>query len=187
MRNIRRFGTILGALVIAAMSTVPVAAQNSARSNAGYVDLAAIGDLNELFEEDPAIEVNIEGALLTLVAEASRYEDPDLAEMLTNLEGIYVRGYDTRGPGFERISERTRRIGRELESDGWSTVVKVSDDEESVHMYMRSDENGVNGMVVMMVERYSDETVFLNLVGRIDPAQIGRIGSKFQIGGLDDF
>lgn len=187
MRNIRRFGAIVFALVIAGVSTAPVAAQNGVRSSEGYVDLTDLGRLDEFFDEDPVIEVNIEGALLTLVAEASRYEDPELADMLTNLEGIYVRSYATRGPGFERISDRTRLIGKELEIAGWSTVVKVSDDDESVHMYMRSDERGVSGMVVMMAERYSDETIFLNLVGEIDPAQIGRIGSKFQIGGLDDF
>lgn len=166
---------------------MPAVAQTGPRSSTGYVDLTKLGRLDDLFDEDPVIEVNIEGALLTLVAEASRYEDPELADMLTNLDGIYVRGYDTRGPGFERISERARLIGKELEIAGWSTVVKVNDDEESVHMYMRTGDRGVNGMVVIMAERYSDDTVFLNIVGDIDPAQIGRIGSKFQIGGLDDF
>lgn len=187
MRIIRLFGAALIALVITGVSTLPAVAQSGVRSSDGYVDLTRLGRLNELFDEDPVIEVNIEGALLTLVAEASRFEDPELADMLSGLDGIYVRGYETRGPGFERITERTRLIGKELEIAGWSTVVKVSDDEETVHMYMRSDDRGVSGMVVMMAERYSDETIFLNIVGEIDPAQIGRIGSKFQIGALDDF
>ena len=182
----RRFGAAVAALVIVCLSAAPAVAQSGARSSEGYVDLARLGNLDELFDDDPVVEVNIEGPLLTLVAEASRYEDPELADMLSTLDGIYVRGYETRSAGFLRIAERTRRMGRELEDAGWSTVVKVSDDEESVHMYMRADERGVNGMVVMMAEQYSDETVFLNIVGDIDPAQIGRIGSKFQIGGLDD-
>ncbi len=39
-------------------------------------------------------------------------------------------------------------------------------------------------MVVMSVEAGSDQAVFVNIVGDIDPEQIGRIGQKFQIKGM---
>jgi len=35
--------------------------------------------------------------------------------------------------------------------------------------------------VVMVLEPGEDETIFLNIVGEIDPAQIGRIGRRFDL------
>ena len=54
--------------------------QRNARSHPGYVNLERMGDLSDLFESDAVIEVNVEGALMKLVAEASRFEDPELAD-----------------------------------------------------------------------------------------------------------
>ena len=44
----------------------------------------------------------------------------------------------------------------------------------------------IAGMVVMVVSPEDDETVFVNIVGQIDPEQIGRIGRKFDIDPLDE-
>ena len=40
-------------------------------------------------------------------------------------------------------------------------------------------------MVVMVVAPGDDETVFVSIVGEIDPEQIGRLGRKFDIEPLD--
>jgi hypothetical protein len=42
----------------------------------------------------------------------------------------------------------------------------------------------IAGLVVMAVEP-GDEAAFVNIVGDIDPAQIGRLGRKFDIEPLD--
>ncbi|MGB1048446.1 MAG: DUF4252 domain-containing protein [Rhodothermales bacterium] len=55
---------------------------------------------------------------------------------------------------------------------------------ENTHFYVRLVGDGVAGMVVMSVEAGSDQAVFVNIVGDIDPEQIGRIGQKFQIKGM---
>ena len=172
---------LLGFMVTTTLS--PAAHAQSDRP--GYVDLARLGALDALFDADPVIEVNIEGALLRLVAEASRLEDEELAEMLTTLDGIYVRGYDARNARYDDIVDRMRAMGDELESDGWQTIVKVRDRSEAVFMYVMMRGEDVDGMAVMVAERGADEIVFLNIVGDIDPAQIGRIGQKFKIGDLD--
>ena len=66
-------------------------AQDDLKSDPGYVDL---DQFDGWFDEEPSIIVNIKGALLKLVAEASRYEDPELADLLHKLKAVQVRGFD---------------------------------------------------------------------------------------------
>ena len=67
-------------------------AQSSSRPS-GFVNLEELGDLDAFFDEAPVVEVNVEGGLMKLVAAASRSEDPELADLLLRLSGVYVRGY----------------------------------------------------------------------------------------------
>ena len=158
-------------------------AQEDIRRDPGYVDLDAI---EGWFNTEPKIIVNIKGALLNLVAEASRYEDPDLADLLHKLKWVQVRGFDTDWADFEEVQRRTRALAGRLESEGWDTVVHVRDDEEYVNVHVRVDRGHIAGLVVMVVSPDEDETVFVNIVGEINPEQIGRIGRKFDIDPLDD-
>mgnify|MGYP005719244871 CR=1 FL=1 len=42
------------------------------------------------------------------------------------------------------------------------------------------------GIVVLVVER-DGEAVFVNIVGEIDPEDVGRLGHNWEIHGLEDF
>ena len=152
------------------------------KDDPGYVDLDAIEDW---FEKEPSIIVNVKGALLDLVAEASRYEDPDLADLLRKLKSIQVRGYNMRWADFEEVQQQTQAFARQLESQGWDTVVRVRDHDEDVNIHVRVDDGAIAGMMVMVISPDDDETVFVSIVGQIDPEQIGRLGRKFDIEPLD--
>ena len=160
---------------------IQISYAQSARSMPGYVDLSRLGDLQAVIGSEPTIEVNVEGALLRLVAEASRAEDPDLAVMLRRLDGIYVRGFAMKPGVPARARDRARVIGAALEKDGWTTIVRINDEEEYVRMYALMDRDQIVGMVVMAIEADSDEAIFLNIVGDVDPEEIGRIGSRFRV------
>ena len=150
----------------------------------GYVDL---DQFEGWFDEEPSIIVNIKGALLRLVAEASRYEDPELADLLYKLKAVQVRGFDLSYADFRGVERRTRAFAKTLDARGWDTVVLVrDDDDEHVHVHVRVDDGVIAGMMVMVVSTDDDESVFLNIVGEINPEQIGRIGRKFDIDPLDD-
>lgn len=144
----------------------------------GYVDLAAI---ESWFQADPTIEVNVKGALLKLVAEASRYEDPELADMLRQLKAIQVRGFSMRGVARSDVERQAKAMSKRLESQGWDTVVRVWDDGDQVDMFVKVSGDVIAGMMVMVTSPDEDESIFVNIVGEINPEQIGRIGSKFNI------
>lgn len=158
-------------------------AQDAVETDPGYVDLQTI---EEWFGAEPTLEVNIRGALLELVAEASRYEDPDLYDLLNKLKAIQVRGFRLDYSDFDTVERRTADLAGRLQSEGWDTIVRVREDDERVDMYVRVHEGAIAGMMVMVVEPGSDDTVFLNIVGEINPEQIGRIGRTFDIDPLDD-
>lgn len=186
-----RISHIIIALLLigtAALSGATAANGQDTRSRPdGYVNLRDLGELDQFFPRDALMEVNVEGALMRMVESASRQEDPELADLLAQLDGVYVLGYDLASYDLDDFDALATGMGNELSRDGWTTIVRFREATENTHMYAKLAGDGVAGMVVMSVEQGSDQAVFVNIVGDIDPEQIGRIGQKFQIGGMRDF
>lgn len=180
----KRIAHLFSLLILMAMVALPVAAQRSVERSEGYVDLKALGELDRFFQRDARMEVNVEGALMRLVEAASRQEDPELADLLARLDGVFVLGYELAPHSRQDFDELATGMGDDLRADGWTLLVRFSDAVENTHMFVRMDGDSVAGMVVMSVEEGSDQAVFVNIVGEIDPEQIGRIGQKFRIGGM---
>ena len=178
----RIFSLISGLLLLGLSGAAH--AQNRLEDAPGYLDL---GVFESWFGAAPTLEVNIKGPLLRLVAEASRYDDPDLAEMLAGLQAIQVIGFPLRRSEFGDVARRAAAMADRLEAEGWDTVIRVRKEDEQVDMHVKVHDGEIAGMVVMVVQPGYDETVFLNIVGSIDPEQIGRLGRKFNIDHLEDW
>lgn len=146
----------------------------------GYVDFgAAIDDV------EATVEVYLKGSLLVIAREAVKNDDPELGELLSKIDYIHVQVFPMRGGSSEKLMERTRQVGKQLEKKGWELTVRVREDEEQVHVYMLpGKKDDIAGLVVMAVEE-GDEAVFVNIVGNINPAEIGRIGRTFHIDSMD--
>ncbi len=155
-------------------------AQDDLRSDPGYLDLALV---EQWFDSEPWLEVNIKGALLNLITEASKAEeDPELTSVLSKLRAIEVRGYRLTTSMFGEIDRRTGELARQLESQGWETVVRLREDEERVNVYVKANGNAIAGLVVMVLDPSDDDgAVFVNIVGDIDPEDVGRIGRRLNI------
>lgn len=165
----------LGLLLLLGLAT-PTLAQDRLEDDPGYLDMRQV---EGWFEVSPRYEVNVKGALLKMVAEASRYEDPELANLLSKLKAIQVRGFALRWSQFDEVVAQVETMVQGLESRGWDTVVRVREEEEHVDMYLKMDGDAIAGLAVFVVEPGDDETVFVNIVGEIDPADLGRLGRRF--------
>jgi hypothetical protein len=183
MKRILLFLSLCAAVIL---SAPPVKAQDL-RSDPGYLDLTSI---EGWFDQEPWLEVNIKGALLKLITEASRNEDPELTSLLGKLKAIEVRGYPLSPAQFADIGRRTSLLSKQLESKGWETIVRVRerrDENQQVNIFMKVNRDVIAGLVVMVLQPDEEEgAVFVNIVGDIDPAQIGKIGQKFNINPLED-
>ncbi|MDX1440621.1 MAG: DUF4252 domain-containing protein, partial [Rubricoccaceae bacterium] len=145
------------------------------------IDLRA---LDNLFTEQATVEVNLRGALLNLVAEASRNDEPEFASIVDDLRGIFVRQYAL-SSAQSGMRNRVDSMARTLETNGWETLVRVREDDEQTFVYLLSEGNVINGMVVMSLDEGDDEATFVSIDGRIDPAHIGRLGGHFGVPEID--
>lgn len=165
---------------------IPVASVTAQRieSYPGYFDFR---QLEDIVGAETTLEVNFKGAILKMAAEAARIEDDTLADMLLKLRGIQVRGYTLDRQARKALEDRVGPLASQLARDGWERVVRVRDDNEFVEMLIR-DTTGerVEGMMVFVIGGGDNETVFVNIVGEIDPEDIGRLGRRFRIGALED-
>jgi len=164
------------ALALAGMLYFAGAAHGQA-DPAGYVDF---GDLTALDGGEPVVEVSLGSALLGFLAAATREEEPELADALGKLRSIRLNVFRLDSRGVLAARERARAIIDRLEADDWEPAVSVRSDDATVHMYMKMDGDKVAGMTVVTVDP-GGEAVFMNIVGEIDPAQLGRVASRFGV------
>lgn len=170
---------ISGLLVLSFTSqTLP---QEDLEKLPGYVDFNSMG----LFgEEEATIEVFLKGSLLNLIAEVTKLEDPELAELLSKLKVIRVQTFSLRDQKIDEVKQKMAEMARQLEKKDWEMVVRVREKDENVYVYIKSENKKTAGLVIMSIEPH-EEAVFVNIVGEIDPAQLGRIGRKFNFDTLD--
>ena len=147
----------------------------------GYVDFDSLGMAGE---PETTVEIYLKGPLLLLISEATRHEDPELADLLSKLKLIRVQTYALKNRDAREAETKAAETVSRLERAGWETVVRVREKKERVTISMKMNAEEIQGLFVTVVEP-GDEAVFINIVGDIDPAQIGRIGRKFNISPLE--
>ena len=146
----------------------------------GYVDFGlALGDM------EATVEVYLKGSLLVLAREAVKDEDPELGDLLSKIDYIHVQVFPMDSRSSEILMDKTRKVATQLEKQGWELTVRVREEGEQVHVYMLpGKKSDIAGLVIMAVED-QEEAVFVNVVGNISPAEIGRIGRTFHLDSMD--
>jgi Domain of unknown function (DUF4252) len=133
-----------------------------------------------LFPEDKlSVEINIEGALLRMVAETVKGDDPDLSSLLRNLRSIRVQVLPLADGNASLAKSSFSRAVRWLEGQGWKSTVRVREKGEETQIYLKEADGKVMGMTVLAMGE--GEAVVINIAGRFDPADIGRIGRGLDI------
>ena len=163
---------VLLALLVGALFLPAVSAQPAT------FDPAA---LDALFSKAPKVEVNLNGSLLQMAAGVGSDDDPETADLIRALRSITVRVYDLED-ALGGLDERLTSFGRQLESEGWQTLVRVrpsEDDTDDVWIYVRNADGAFDGMAVMSLDNDSGEASFVFIDGPIDPSQLGRLGGRF--------
>jgi hypothetical protein len=134
--------------------------------------------------EDLSVEINLEGALLRMVAEMTRGEDPDFAQVISNLRAIQVQVFPLTGVDEKAVRTKIGRAVRLLEDRGWKATVRVREKDEESYIYLKESGDQILGLTVLAFTA-GDEAALINIVGKIDPAQIGRLGRNLNIPQLE--
>jgi hypothetical protein len=157
-------------------------AEEDVTKHPGYVDFGA---LNLFGKEDTTVEVFLDEKIIEMVRAFSG-NDPELSDMLGKLKQIRVQSFAIQPAKLEDLESKTAEISKKLEAQGWSTMIKVRDrkKDSQTYVYIKWAGKKSQGLAVMNVEPHEDAT-FVNIVGEIDPEQIRKLSTKFDIDALD--
>ena len=150
-----------------------VAQEDELKTMPGYV---AFESLDEVYGE-PKVRVNVGGFLLSLMSKAAK-NDPEAAAILEGLEGVRINVYSTGGevaPAIDQIQNAKNM----LSNQNWEPIIQVNEDRQNVQVFIKANGEGVQGLTVMAVD--ADDAVFVNILGSIDPENLGAIMDQFDV------
>jgi hypothetical protein len=151
-----------------------IAQEDELKDLPGYVDF---GDLSATYGE-PKIIINLGGTMLNFVSMMSSEESPETSEMISKLKGIRVQIY-TLDEDVGAAKDQFSQVKGDLKSSGWEPIVQVNEEDEQVLVYMKTVKGNMEGMTVMVVDE--EEAVFDNVIGQLNPEELGRVMDTFDV------
>ena len=160
-----------GLLIIIRSSTAEAQEETNIRGRIAF-DFPKAPDAN--------IEINLSEKLIKLVAKAAK-NDQEAAKLLEMLEGVYVRGYRS---GDADLGAVCRYYKNKLKEEDWEVIAKIKEDDEIFEVHTLFDQDIINGLFIMIAE--TEQTIFVNVFGRINPEQIGELLDSLDVNDLGD-
>jgi len=178
--TLRMITILMTALCVVAVSSE---AEQALESMPGYFPLEELG----LFEPDSLdVDVDLQGAMIEMIAGAAEVQEPELAELMAGLHRIRVRVGSIAGRDATAIEQEFERAIARLEGEGWRSMVRVDAEDAMVRVCSREVDGAIEGLTVL-VNADSEEAVLVNIVGRMDPRLLGRmLASMDQLPDLDE-
>ena len=171
MKHTMRMLTIGVITMLLALSAV--AQEDELKTMPGYV---AFESLDEVYGE-PRVRVNVGKFLLSLMSKPAK-NDPEAAAVLEGLEGVRINVYSTGGEVLPAI-DQLQNAKNMLSNQNWEPIIQVNEDRQNVQVFIKANGEGVQGLTVMAVD--ADDAVFVNILGSIDPENLGAIMDQFDV------
>lgn len=162
---------------------IPIHPQTSDVTNEpGYFNF---GDLSSLENSTGVTEVILEEDLLSVLATISNEKDPNIMAILNGLKLVKANVYEVNEENQDELKDRVNDIDSRLSKSNWKRIVRTRSSEEIANVYIKLNaDKQIVGLVVTSFEE-SGDAAFVNIVGNIDLATIGKLGKKFHIPSLD--
>jgi len=149
----------------------------------GYVDF---GDFTSLEKSTGVTEVELGEDVLSVLASISSDEDPNIMSILNGLKLVKANVYEIDDKNKELLKKKINDVDTKLSGTDWKRIVRTKSEKENANVYIKLNNNKkIIGLVVTSFED-GDEAAFVNIVGTIDLATIGKLGKKFNIPSLND-
>lgn len=173
--TLRKFTISLTVMLGLLLSSTGMAQTNEIKKLAGYVDF---GDLTSSYGE-PNVEINLGPSMLQFASAIIGDDDPEALAVMKGLNAIRVQIYNIDGNADAAIGQ-INRSRKQLEAENWEQIVKVKKDGAETHVFMKMIDNKIEGMTVLVAGE-DDQAVFINIIGNIDPKDLGKITESFDV------
>lgn len=168
--------TLLMALLLVNLTTAGLALAKDIKDEPGYLDLEWI----EIPDNASEIQdIDLTTILKSAARDAAEQGDSDLAEILSLVRSIRVKGFGLDGDHNPEVEKAVEKVTKELKKKDWKRLIYLKDDEEILSVSTKYDGEDLVGLVIMAYSP-GDEAMFVNIVGDLD---LGTIMSL--VGGLD--
>ena len=158
------------------------AQSNELKNEPGYVDF---GDLSSFENSTGVTEVILEEDLLSTLAQISNVEDPNIMAILEGLKLVKANVFEVSEENQDELKSMIDQIDSKLTGSNWKRIVRTRSAEETANVYiMQNSSKQIIGLAVTTLES-DGEAAFVNIVGIIDLATIGKLGNKFNIPHLE--
>jgi hypothetical protein len=178
---------VLGILVMLAAPLVSAAAAEPTRGSTAQPKLL-LPEFNGLADKAAeSVTITLDTALLGMAAkflDPNNPEDAAAKEVLSGLQGIYVKSY-TFDDDFVYPKADVDRVRKQLSAPGWSRLVEVRSRKEQadVDIYISVVGNKALGLAIIATE--PREFTIVNIVGSVDLDKLHKLEGKFGVPKLD--
>lgn len=157
----------------------------------GYVDF---GNIAKFMSGDRVTEIELNSNMLKMLSKMGGDEDQDFKTVMSGLKLIKVNSFGIEGQNEKEVKEKVASVDKSLLAKNWQRIVMVKDRGEYTNVYVlpSSDYENFLGLCVTSIDQNGyhgnkgPEATFVNIVGNINMSQIGKIGTKFHIPGLNN-
>lgn len=147
----------------------------------GFVDGSIFVELAG--DDAVTVEVSVHGGLLKAILGG----DPELKKRVGGLESVHAVIVELEDKSIaRRLVDEMRDTERKLLGRGWEMLARVKERDGEVRVLVLTDDEAIEGLVVLVADLEGGEMVFANIAGTIDLAALAQIGQSFNIPGLDD-
>lgn len=163
--------------VLAEADAKPEVKTLAAEDHPGFFDFALL----DMFSGDNLeIHISIKGPLLQLVAAAS--DEPDLSSILKRLSGVEVRVYSLNESKRLQAREALDDLASRLKKEQWVPAITVQVQRDHGYAFLRYQEGSDDpvGLAAMYLTE-ENQAVFVNIVGSMNTATIGRLARRFDL------
>ena len=148
----------------------------------GYVDF---GDFTSIENTTNITEIILDEDLLSVLASMSDESDPNIMSILNGIKLVKANVYEISDDNKDLLRKRINEIDSKLTNSNWKRIVKTRSKDEMANVYIKlNNDKKIVGLAVTNFEK-DGEAAFVNIVGNIDLATIGKLGKKFGIPQLE--
>jgi len=166
-------------LLVLGLIASPTQAQSTLEEHPGYFPL---DEVEILPRDNLSIEINLRNPLLKMVALAAD-DEPELADIISDLEGIRVLIGPLEGLDPEAVRSNIRSAADRLDKQNWQSIIRVREDDEEIYIYAMEKGGEIQGLTVLMLD--DEEATLINLVGTIHPEDLTGLGRGLDLPQLE--